>query len=71
MTERYHSLTVVLKKDMREDDAKSLIDAIRQLRGVLEVSGVVADISLSAVAEARIRHELGQKLIDVLYPPKG
>lgn len=70
MTDRYHSLIVVLEKDIREDDARSLIGAIRLLRGVLEVSGVVADLD-SMMAEERARREIGQKLIDVLYPQKG
>ena len=54
MTDRYNALTVVMEKDMRDDDAEALIAAIRQLRGVLSVSGNVAD--------------LGQKLWSVLYP---
>jgi hypothetical protein len=39
MTDRFHSLTVVLEKDMRDDDAKSLQEAISHLRGVCMVTG--------------------------------
>lgn len=35
MTDRYHTLTVVLERDMRDDDAAALIAAIGQLRGVI------------------------------------
>lgn len=43
MTDRFNALTVVLEKDIREDDAQALLSAIGQLRGVLTVSGNVAD----------------------------
>lgn len=33
MTDRFHTLTVVLEHDMRDDDAQALISAIGQLRG--------------------------------------
>ena len=67
MTDRYNTLTVVLEKDMRDDDAEALLAAIRQLRGVLGVSGNVADAS-AYMAEERAKRELGDKLWQVLYP---
>lgn len=67
MTDRYHSLTVVLDADMRVDDAEVLMSAIRQFRGVAGVTGVVADMA-SHMAEARARRDLGDKLLAVLYP---
>lgn len=57
MTDRFHSLTVILDKDIREDDAQPLIAAIRQFRGVADVQGNTADVT-SAVAEARARREV-------------
>lgn len=69
MTDRFHSLTVVLEKDMREDDAEVLITAIRLLRGVLSVEGNISD-GMVHVAHDRARFELGQKLLDVLYPER-
>lgn len=65
MTERFNALTVVLEEDLRADDAEALIAAIGQLRGVLSVSGNVADIT-THTAQERARHELGQKLLAVL-----
>ncbi len=67
MTDRYSKLTVVLETDMRSDDAESLINAIKQMRGVLDVSGDVMD-SGSYLAEARVRNEMSKKLWEVLYP---
>lgn len=70
MTTRYHSLTVVLEADMRDDDAEKLLSAIRQLRGVLNVSGEVAGLT-TYMAEERARQALGVKLWQVLYPEQG
>ena len=70
MTDRIHALTVVLDKDMRDDDAEGLIKAIGRFRGVLHVDTHVSDIALHT-AEMRTRHELGMKLINVVYPEKG
>ena len=70
MTDRYNALTVVLEHDIRSDDAQALISAIEQLRGVLSVTPNVVDIS-SYTAHERARHELGQKIWEVLYPKKG
>lgn len=69
MTDRYNALTVVLEHDIRDDDAQALIAAIGQLRGVLSVKGNVADVS-AHVAVERARSDIGQKLMEVLYPPR-
>jgi len=61
MTDRFNSLTVVLKEDVREDDAESLIAAINHLRGVLSVNGNVRDIC-SHTAEIRAKNEMVKKL---------
>ena len=65
MTDRYNALTVVLDRDIREDDAELLINAIRMLRGVLSVDPHVNDLQ-DHVAIMRIKRELTQKLYDVL-----
>lgn len=70
MTDRYNAFVVVLEEDIREDDAAALISAIQQLRGVLSVSGHVADPG-SHIAQTRARQDLGQKLWHVLYPESG
>lgn len=69
MSDRFHSLAVVLEKDIRDDDAKQIMTAICQLRGVILVTGNVADFD-SHMAEVRAKTELGKKIIDVIYPPK-
>lgn len=67
MTDRYNTLTVVLEKDMRSGDAEGLLEAIRRMRGVLSVTGNVADPT-AWIAEERARHELGRGLWNLLYP---
>jgi hypothetical protein len=67
MTERFNTLTVVLEKNIREDEADGLLNAIRMIRGVLSVEGNVAD-SESFMAESRARHDIGRKVMAVLYP---
>ena len=70
MTARYNFLTVALERDIREDDAEMLLNAIRMLRGVLKVEPNVADAT-AWTAEERVRRELGKKLMDVVYPEKA
>lgn len=70
MSDRLNSLTVVLETDIREDEAEALISAVQQLRGVLSVTGTVADIG-DHIAQERVRRELGEKLWHVLYPEKN
>lgn len=65
MTDRYNALIVVLDKDIRDDDAVVIINAIQQIKHVLTVKGNVADID-SDVAESRIKLELTRKLYEVL-----
>lgn len=65
MTDRLNSLTVVLDHDIRDDDAKPLILAIKQLRGVLSVEGNVMDVG-DHVAEKRVRSQLALKLFKAL-----
>lgn len=67
MTDRVHSLTVVLENDVRTDDVQTLMSAILQLRGVISCKLHVSDIG-SHMAEQRALHELRGKISDVLWP---
>ena len=69
MTDRLHSLTVVFERNIRADDAEPILAAIRMIRGVQSVTGQVAD-EASHMAEERARRELGEKLLDVIYPDR-
>ncbi len=65
MTDRYHSLTVVLDDNMREDDAQAIITAISLLRGVIQVTGEVAGPE-SYMAEQRAKRDLRMKILELL-----
>jgi hypothetical protein len=65
MSDRYNSLIVYLEKDLKDEDAEPLIEAIKQFRGVLGVQPNVSDM-LTHLAEERARRELIDKLWKVL-----
>lgn len=65
MSDRIHSLTVVLENDVKEDALQWLYIAIRQLRGVLDVQGNVAD-PVSFMAVARAKSEMRAKILEIL-----
>lgn len=67
MTDRFDGLTVVLTKDIREEVAEPIINAIKMLKGVLSVTPHVVD-ETTYIAEERVRHEFSEKLWAVLYP---
>jgi len=68
MSERYHSLAVVLEIDTKDDDARNIIQSIAMIRGVLSVTPKIADFN-SHMAECRARAGLGRKVIELIYPP--
>lgn len=65
MTDRLHSLTVVLEHNYRDDDTEALILAIMQFQGVCAVKGNVADPE-SYMAESRAKMSLRKALFKVL-----
>lgn len=67
MTDRYNSITVVLEKDIRDDDAEPIIEAIKMLKGVLAVSGNVAEY-VDYVARERANKQWREKLYKLIYP---
>jgi hypothetical protein len=67
MTDRVHALTVVLEKEIREDDIQALIDAIKMMRCVLDVQTHVTDIDFYTARE-QARAHLTKQLWNVLHP---
>jgi len=67
MTDRYNTLTVVLKGPTRDDDSEDLIKAICMLRGVLSVKGNVANIC-EYMSESRAKDYWRDKMINLLWP---
>ncbi len=67
MTDRIAGFLVTLDKDMREDDAEAVLSSIGMTKGVLSVKPVEGG-SAQHVAEERVRRELGDKLMAILFP---
>lgn len=67
MTDRYAGFVVSLEKDLREDDAAATLNAIRQIKGVIDV---VPEITTAHVhiAEARAQRAIEGKILSALYP---
>lgn len=55
-----------MEKDIREDDATAIMDAIRMLKGVIGVSGNVTQPD-NYMAETRAKNELRKKLLRVVW----
>lgn len=65
MTDRYFALTVLLDRDIREDDAEFIIAAIRMIKHVYKVEPHISTRDTWA-AEIRVKAKLRQKLREVL-----
>jgi hypothetical protein len=62
MTTRHAGYVVTLKEDIREDDSKAVIEAIKLF------AGVVASGAEQQLGFERARREIGERLWRVLYP---
>ena len=66
MSDRINALTVVLEKDMKDEDVRQVVQAIKMIKNVLKVKTNIVDIN-SYCAEQRVRAELHKSLFAVLY----
>lgn len=64
MTDRLKGVYVTFEKDIREDDAEHLINAIRAFRYVADVRGEVTDVA-DHFARQRVRFEIARNLLDL------
>lgn len=46
MTDRHAGYVVTLAKDIREDDAEHIINAMRMIKGVADVSPIISDYNV-------------------------
>ena len=66
MGDMYHSVTVVFEQNVHEEDIDAVTNAIRLFNNVLSVQPNMCKTA-DYFAEERVRHELGKKLIDMVY----
>jgi hypothetical protein len=67
MSDRHAGYIVTLEKNVKDEDSEATMDAIRQLRGVVDVRPIVSDVQ-HHTARMQVRAELGVRLMEVLYP---
>jgi len=65
MTDRHNAFIVILERDIRDDDAQGTINAIKQIKGVLDVQPSNADNFDVAIASTRARTRLWNKICKV------
>jgi hypothetical protein len=65
MTDRHSGYVVVLEKDIREDDAEGIINAIKMVKGVLTVKPVEATVGF-VIERERVKAEYANKLHDAI-----
>ena len=70
MTDRLKGCTVVFDRDIRVDDAEHLLDAIRMLRGVIDVTPEIKVLS-DFHAQIRAHIDIQRRLFKVLENTHG
>lgn len=65
MTDRIKGFQVVLDRDYRDDDVKSIILAIRMIKGVKNVTPVVS-VAEDTIVQMRVTSEIKDKLYDFI-----
>lgn len=65
MTDRYSGFIVTLRNDLRSDDVEATLNALRMVKGVIDVSPIVSDCEVS-VAAIRAKNEMREKLFNFI-----
>lgn len=60
MTDRIKGFIVTLENDIREDDCEHIINAIKMVKGVIDVSPSISDSS-DHMNRERVKYELKDK----------
>lgn len=70
MSNRHHSYTVVLERELKDEDSVEIIRAIKMIKGVADVVPHVADGSFYIAREQAkidLRQHLRQQMWDLLH----
>lgn len=65
MTTRLKGLTVAFSQDIREDDVEAIVNAIRMIKGVMDVLPI-ENTSEDWIIKERVKRELSSKIYEVL-----
>jgi hypothetical protein len=66
MTDRIQGFIVVLDSEYRTDDAEAILEAIRMIKGVLDVQPAPALRPNDYITRKQVEHELRTKLYKAL-----
>ena len=66
MSDKINGVFVTLEHNLRDEPEEYLLNAIRMIKGVIDVTPNVVDNCADHVAEVRVRSELQAKLFEVL-----
>jgi len=66
MSDHHSGYIVVLEQDLKDDAAQPVLNALRQIKGVLSVTPVVADV-MGGVAEMRAESRIKRKLLYAVF----
>jgi len=69
MTDRVIAYTVILDREIREDDAEAIENALKMVKGVAQVAQVADAGTYFALETAR--REMLQKIMEIFYPKKS
>lgn len=65
MTDRHAGYVVTLAEDIREDDAEAVINALRMVKGVINVEPVVSSVELH-IADSRADQRWQERIAGLL-----
>lgn len=65
MSDRIQAFTVVLDKDIRDDDAESTLQALSMVKGVAAVFPVIAEAG-DMIQRMRVRHEIRMRIYQAI-----
>jgi 3',5'-cyclic AMP phosphodiesterase CpdA len=66
MTTRLKGVYVTFDREIREDDAEAVINAIRMVRGVADVAAIESNHD-DYTARAQVRHELAAAIYEAYH----
>lgn len=69
MTDRHAGYLVTLENDIREDDAQPTLEAIRQIKGVIGVTPILADFH-QQLGKIKAECEIKQKILALFWGTK-
>ena len=70
MANHVKGFVVALDKDMHPEDAEQVKAALGMVKHVLSVDVVEVDLMDDYINRSRIHHDLGLKLLEIVYPKK-